>query len=96
MSVVASLLYQEPIEWISPDDDDEAAVNGQSDPAATDEGGELVAAGGVIRNGTAAADSGLAGSVELGGGQQPGGFNPFLSLPTERNACDYKRGYVIR
>ena len=33
--------------------------------------------------------------MELGG-QQPGGFNPFLSLPTERNACDYKRGYVIR
>ncbi len=53
------------------------------------------------RNGTAAGSgghegaAGLAESVELGG-QQPGGFNPFLSLPTERNACDYKRGYVIR
>ena len=52
------------------------------------------------RNGTAAEvggheAAGLTESVELGG-QQPGGFNPFLSLPTKRNACDYKRGYVIR
>ena len=52
------------------------------------------------RNGSAGRSGGheaggLAESVELGG-QQAGGFNPFLSLPTERNACDYKRGYVIR
>jgi hypothetical protein len=87
---------QEPIEWISPDEaTPTAASNGNSRLAEPVQEGEPA---GLARNGTAAgheAESGLAESVELGG-QQPGGFNPFLSLPTERNACDYKRGYVIR
>lgn len=91
---IYSAIKKEPIEWSPNEDLSVAATDSQGADSLEDE-----SAGPVARNGTAAGGgheaAGLAGSVELGG-QQPGGFNPFLSLPTERNACDYKRGYVIR
>jgi len=88
---IYSAIKKEPIEWVAAVDLP-AANDGLSADSLEEE---------PARNGTAAGSgghegaAGLAESVELGG-QQTGGFNPFLSLPTERNACDYKRGYVIR
>ena len=93
--IKCSIPNQEPIEWVLAEETGPTGGGRLADSVEEEEETDAGVVG--ARNGAAAGHEspGLAGSVELGG-QQPGGFNPFLSLPTERNACDYKRGYVIR